>query len=283
MNTTTLNASRVAALGVAALAGVTACSKQRERAAETPQATTQAVAPPAGTPHWDYEAEGPAVWASLSPAYAACAAGRSQSPIDIATTAASSQPALRMSYRPASLRVVHHEHMADGINNGHTIQINYGGADTLTVGDERHALVQYHFHAPSEHTIGGRHSPMEMHLVHKSAAGNLAVVAVFIEEGQRNAAFEPVWANLPTEKGMELHYEHVQVDVDDLLPQNRSAYRYAGSLTTPPCSEGVKWLILATPIQLSTEQIGAFTAIVRDNNRPVQPLNGRSVALDRVR
>ncbi len=282
MHTKVLPSSRAVALGSALLLGAS-CAKQAEQPpAEAPRVATRAIVPPAEAPHWNYGDAGPAVWATLSPAFASCAAGKNQSPIDIVPPSPSAAPVVATSSRPASLRIVHHEHMADGINNGHTIQINYGGADTLTVGDERFALVQYHFHAPSEHTISGRHAPMEMHLVHKSAAGNLAVLGVLIEEGGANSAFAPVWANLPTAKGMETHYQDLQVDVDDLLPVNRTAYRYSGSLTTPPCSEGVRWFILATPIQLSTEQVGAFKAVVQGNNRPVQPLNNRPVVLDGV-
>jgi len=183
---------------------------------------------------------------------------------------------------PAELKIAHHEHVADGINNGHTVQINYPGADTLTLGDQSFGLVQYHFHGPSEHTIDGRHTPMEMHLVHKSGTSTLAVIGVLIEAGAHNAAFDPIWSNLPAQKGQETHYPAVKVDVDALLPAVRAAYRYDGSLTTPPCSEGVKWVVLSTPIQLSAEQIKAFTQLIPDNNRPTRALNGRTVTSDVV-
>jgi carbonic anhydrase len=248
-----------------------------------PQPKTTAVAAPT-TPHWDYGTEhGPASWASLSPEFATCASGKSQSPIDIAKARTERVTELRASYTPAELRVVHHEHVADGINNGHTIQVNYTGADTLTLGDESFKLLQYHFHSPSENTVDGKHFPMEMHLVHKSDAGKLAVLGVFIEEGSENPAYAPVWSNLPKQKGMEFHLEHVQVNVDDLLPAQRSSYRFDGSLTTPPCSEGVKWVVLAQPAQLSAAQIAAFRAVIHDNNRPTQPLNGRRIVTDRVK
>ncbi len=238
---------------------------------------------PHGAPHWTYKGEeGPASWGDLSPEFATCSSGRSQSPIDIGKASSASLPELRAAFRPVDLKIVHHEHRADAINNGHTIQVNYPEGDTLAVGDTKYALVQYHFHSPSEHTVGGKHSPMEMHLVHKSASGSLAVIGVLIEEGAHNAAFDPVWSNLPNAKGVESHFEHVKVDVDDLLPKTLTTWRYDGSLTTPPCSEGVKWLVMTTPIQLSPAQIAAFTALVKDNNRPVQPLNGRAIATDRV-
>jgi carbonic anhydrase len=268
--------------------GAAACTSSEAPKAEpakpsSPQVATRPVAAPAGVPHWTYEGEeGPASWGKLSPDFGACTAGRSQSPIDIGKTKSASLPELRAAFRPAELKIAHHEHHADAINNGHTIQVNYTEGDKLTVGDATYELVQYHFHSPSEHTIRGKHSPMEMHLVHKSASGDLAVVGVLIEEGAHNAAFDPVWSNLPKAKGVESHFEHVKVNVDDLLPKTRTTWRYDGSLTTPPCSEGVKWLVMTTPIRLSPAQIRSFTELVNGNNRPVQPLNGRVVATDRV-
>ncbi len=113
---------------------------------------------------------------------------------------------MKLALMPGTLRIAHHEHVADGINNGHTIQINYEGADTLVIGGDSYDLVQYHFHNQSEHSVAGKRFPMEMHMVHKSDAGKLAVVGVFIEEGAHNAAFDPIWNNLPTQKGVETHY-----------------------------------------------------------------------------
>jgi carbonic anhydrase len=265
------------------LAACTQPAPEPTPAPSPPQARTKAVAAPT-TPHWDYGPEhGPANWASLSPDFATCASGRSQSPIDIVETKTETVAELQASYSPAELRVVHHEHVADGINNGHTVQVNYAGADTLTIGDESFPLVQYHFHSPSENTVEGRHYAMEMHLVHKSAAGKLAVLGVFIEEGAENPAYAPVWSNLPKQKGTEFHLEHVTVNVDDLLPEQRTTYRFDGSLTTPPCSEGVKWLVFTEPVQLSAQQIATFRAVIDGNNRPTQPLNRRRIVTDRVR
>jgi carbonic anhydrase len=244
---------------------------------------TRPVAPAPSDPHWSYEGEsGPSAWGGLSPKFSACAEGKSQSPIDIAGASPGALAALSANFRPAALRIAHHEHIADAINNGHTIQVNYTEGDTLTVGDASYELLQYHFHGPSEHTLEGKHFPMEMHMVHKAADSSLAVIGVFIEEGAHNTAFDPIWANLPKEKGIETHFEGVTVDVDALLPRTRTTYRYDGSLTTPPCSEGVKWFVMTEPIQLSKDQIGAFTALVEGNNRPVQPLNDRTVVTDRV-
>jgi carbonic anhydrase len=123
---------------------------------------------------------------------------------------------------------------------------------------------------------------MEVHFVHKSASGALAVVGVFVEQGKHNAAFAPIWANLPSQKSVESHFEHVQVNVDDLLPHSTKSYRYEGSLTTPPCSEGVKWIVMKSPIQLSAQQIKKFTSLIKGNNRPVQSLNHRVTVTDAV-
>jgi len=245
--------------------------------------TTRPVAPPADTPHWTYEGEkGPRFWGKLDPDFALCQEGHNQSPIDIEKTSSATLPKLRADFSPAKLQIVHHEHIADEINNGHTIQINYSEGDTLTIGDTNYELIQFHFHSPSEHTVHGKHYPMEVHFVHKSSSGALAVVGVFIEQGAHNAAFDPIWANLPKQKGVESHFEHVKIDVDNLLPHSHKSYRYDGSLTTPPCSEGVKWIVMKSPIHLSKEQIKTFTAIIKGNNRPVQPLNHRVAVTDAV-
>jgi len=233
-------------------------------------------------PHWDYEEHGPTTWGKVSPAFIACAEGKSQSPIDIRNAEASKSAEIRAAYKPASLRIVHNIHTADVVNTGHSIQVNFPQGDSLTIGDATYSLLQFHFHGPSEHTVNGKHFPMEMHLVHMSADKKLAVISVLIEQGKANKAFDPIWANLPNKRGIETHLENVIVDVEQLMPKNRSAYRYDGSLTTPPCSEGVKWIVVKDPVQLSEAQIKAFGAIVWKNNRPVQRLNGRKVFADRV-
>jgi carbonic anhydrase len=248
------------------------------KATGTPAAAT------AADPVWHYEGDGgPAHWGTISPKFASCLSGRAQSPIDIVAPARRARfDAVALKFPSASLRIVHHEHVADTVNNRHTIQVNYSEGDTLTVGGTAYQLAQYHFHAPSEHTVSGTPFPMEMHLVHTSADGQLAVIGVLIGEGAHNAAFDPIWAHLRTQKGIEHHLEHVKVDVDALLPTARTTYRYDGSLTTPPCTEGVKWLVMTTPIALSKAQIESFTALFHGNNRPVQSVNGRSVLTDEV-
>ena len=234
-------------------------------------------------PHWDYEEHGPATWGTLSPAFVACAEGHGQSPIDITNAEMSNAPAIRASYKPAALRIVHNIHSADVVNTGHSVQVNFPQGDSLTIGDTTYSLVQFHFHGPSEHSVNGKHFPMEMHLVHMSADKRLAVIGVLIKEGKANKAFDPIWANLPNKRGVETHLEHVTIDVELLLPRNRAAYRYDGSLTTPPCSEGVKWIVIREPVELSKAQIMAFSAILWKNNRPVQPLYGRKILADQVK
>jgi len=244
---------------------------------------TTAVTLPHDATHWTYQGEkGPRFWSKLDPDFSLCEKGHNQSPINIEKTVPATLPKIRADFSPAKLQIVHHEHIADEINNGHTIQVNYSEGDTLTIGDADYELIQFHFHGPSEHTVHGKHYPMEMHFVHKSPSGTLAVVGVFIEQGAHNKAFDPIWANLPKQKGLESHFEHVHVDVDSLLPHSHKSYRYDGSLTTPPCSEGVKWIVMKSPIHLSKEQIRAFTSIIKRNNRPVQPLHHRVTAIDAV-
>ncbi len=273
------------AFALVALALTVAC-KPAPKAPEA--ATAQAAPSPArlpapATPAWSYEgANGPTQWGSLAPAFAACGNGTHQSPIDIVASAPSTLPGIQATHQPLDLHVAHHEHVADGINTGHTIQVNYAGADTLDLGGTRYALAQYHFHSPSEHTVEGKHFPMELHLVHKAADGRLAVIAAFMTEGRSNPALAPVWANLPREKGSEVKVPNVRVDVDELLPTTLTSWRYDGSLTTPPCSEGVAWVVLTTPVEVGAEQLAAFRAIVHDNNRPIQPSNGRAIQTDRV-
>lgn len=251
-------------------------------ASSTPVKTSTAHAEPQAL-HWSYEeAEGPAKWSTLRADWKICSEGRNQSPIDIEKTVRSNSPELKEGFKPVSLNIIHGQHAVDVINNGHSIEVNYADGDTLQIGDQQFQLVQYHFHSPSEHTVSGKHFPMEMHLVHKSAEGKLAVIGVFIEEGEPNAAFDLIWSNLPNTTDLKNHIGNVSIDIGSLLPRSKTIYRYDGSLTTPPCSEEVKWIIMTAPIHLSSRQIEVFRAIIKDNNRPIQALNGRSVITDRI-
>lgn len=215
-------------------------------------------------PHWSYEGDtGPEHWAEIG--YPDCA-GNQQSPVDIPADAPINEGGITFNYNPSELKI---------INNGHTIKIEYDEGSSIIFGDKEYKLLQYHFHAPSEHTINGEYYDMELHLVHQSDDGEYAVVGVMIKAGSENENYTPVWEHLPAEEGELQTISGVSVNAIDLLPEDKSYYHYMGSFTTPPCTEGVKWFILSTPVELSSEQIDAFRAIYDGNNRPVQPLNDR--------
>jgi carbonic anhydrase len=226
----------------------------------------------AGEQHWSYQgATGPAGWGSLEADFKSCSLGLEQSPIDLRGPVRASVGALRVGYRPAPLRVW---------NNGHTIQCNYAPGSSMTIHGRTYGLVQFHFHTPSEHTLGGEHAPLELHLVHQDENKNLAVLGVFLKEGQENAALEPIWAHAPASEGPEREIPGVQIDAADLVPAADAYYTYLGSLTTPPCSEGVRWIVLARAITLSSAQIAKFKSIFPMNARPTQPLNQRFVLME---
>lgn len=259
-------------------AGVSACRHAPGLAGRLLAALLLAGSAGAGEIHWGYgDHDGPEHWHRLHPAFAICGEGREQSPIDLGVVKGELRIPISYSYEPVQLRIARTEHVVDVLNNGHTIQVDYDEGSTIEMDGAAYELVQYHFHAPSEHTLNGLHYPMEMHLVHQSGEGELLVVAVFIREGEHNEAFAPVWEHLPEEIGEAFHLEHVLVNIDDLLPDDRRTLRYTGSLTTPPCKEGVHWVVLSNPVAISRDQIGAFTRIVDGNARPVQARNGREV------
>lgn len=220
-------------------------------------------------PHWSYKgADGPAEWGKLDSAYATCSTGKTQSPIDIKGAKAADLPALKMDYNAVPLNI---------IDNGHTIQVNYAPGSTLTVGDHVYTLKQFHFHHPSEEHINGKKYELVAHLVHADTNGNLAVVAILFNKGAANAFLDTVWKNIPSEKEKAMDVPGVTVNVKDLLPSNLGYYTYAGSLTTPPCSEGVTWFVLKTPDTLSAEEVAAFAKHYPMNARPIQPTYGREI------
>ena len=220
--------------------------------------------------HWTYEGvDGPAYWSELDPAYAACSDGSAQSPINITHPRATPLKNLKFSYTMG---------IADVTNNGHTVQANANPGSTMTVNGTTYPLLQIHFHAPGEHEVNGKKYPVEVHFVHKTDAGAIAVVGVLIEEGRHdNKNWEPLVKALSVPVN-----GHVSAALNwsAMLPENQQTFRYAGSLTTPPCSEGVAWNVMATPVKLSHRQIEAFMAAYEGNFRPVQPLNNRSVLFD---
>ncbi len=233
--------------------------------------------------HWGYEADnGPDTWGSMSSEWALCTEGREQSPIDLTNATEIELPAVDI-HMPdeQEVELLNQAGVIHVLDNGHTIQVNAKTSEKLTVGDKSYALVQFHFHAPSEHTVDGERFPMEMHFVHQATDGTLAVVGVLIDEGAYNPGITPLWAHLPQGPGTETTIEIPAGFADFIFPEVGSGfYHYDGSLTTPPCSEGVKWYVRKTPTRLSKDQIAAFTAIYDHNNRPVRALNARTVYLD---
>jgi len=217
---------------------------------------------------WGYSGDiGAASWHELDEAWEVCETGDVQSPIDFADMAGGEAVTPTLDWTRAEA--------ADIIDNGHTIQANLTNAGSLTLDGTEYALVQFHFHAGSEHTVDGERLPLEVHFVHASEAGELAVVGVLFEEGEAAEALEPVWSNLPEGEG-NIPVGDV-VDPTAFLPEDLTAWRYPGSLTTPPCSEGVAWTVMQDTITASPEQIEAFTARYQNNFRPVQPLGEREV------
>lgn len=220
--------------------------------------------------HWEYQGKaGAAHWGELAPDYSACRLGKAQSPIDIRKPGTGTPAPIGFGYRASSAEIV---------NNGHTVQVDLANGGAIDVDGVTYRLVQFHFHTPSEESFNGRRYPLVAHLVHQSDAGDLAVVAVLFKQGRDNAALAPVFAGMPAAAG-EKRAAGAEFDAGALLPARRSYYGYTGSLTTPPCSEGVRWHILKQPVEVSPAQLAAFRKLYRMNARPVQPLNGRVVVV----
>lgn len=240
--------------------------KPREGAALTKPATGKASAQ---KPHWTYAGkEGPENWAKLSPEYAACDAGRNQSPVDI-------EEAIHAVLKP--IRNIQKFSAKDIVNNGHTVQISFKEGNMLVLDNAAYQMKQVHFHAPSENKIHGKSYPLEAHFVHADSKGNLTFIGVMFKEGKENPGLAKLWLQMPNEEGAPILLK-TRVIPSELMPENRSYYRFSGSLTTPPCTEGVRWILLKTPVTASKEQIELFErATHHHNNRPVQALNGRVI------
>ena len=218
---------------------------------------------------WDYGKEhGPQHWADLDPAFAACKAGHRQSPIDIAETVEADLPAIEFDYRPSPLRIV---------DNGHTVMATYAPGSSIRVGGHRYELKQIHFHRPSENTLHGKAYAMEAHLVHADDTGRLAVVAVLLQEGTENALVRDLWSHLPSAKEKEEVDEAVRIDAARLLPASHGYFAFDGSLTTPPCSENVDWMVMKDPVQVSADEIARFARLYPNDARTTQPPYGRVV------
>jgi carbonic anhydrase len=238
-------------------------------AAKAPPPPAEPAAPDYSHVHWGYAGLGaPENWAKLRPDYALCGNGKRQSPIDIKGGIKVDLEPIRFDYRPSQFSVT---------DNGHTIQVNVGEGSGFTLTGRNYQLVQFHFHRPAEERINGKGYEMVAHLVHREADGSLAVLAVLLERGMENPVIQTIWNHLPLEVGQEVAPPDVVLDLMKLLPEKREYYAYMGSLTTPPCTENVLWLVLKQPVAVSPEQIGIFARLYPYNARPVQPANDRLI------
>lgn len=245
-----------------AVAGVETVAEDQEAAVE-----------PGEDAHWSYQGEnGPERWGELDTDYTTCSTGTEQSPIDISGAEQADLSTIDFSYLETAVNIR---------NNGHTIQVNYDEGSSIEVNGVTYNLEQFHFHMPSEHAVDGELSDAEMHFVHHSTDGEAAVVGLLINSGEENTVLAPVWEHLPAEETPEAEtIADVRLNAADILPDGSTYYTYPGSLTTPGCGERVTWLVMTTPIEMSMEQIEQFKAIIGPNNRPLQPLNDRSLLED---
>ena len=229
----------------------------------------------AGDKKWTYGGKtGPDKWSTLETGFAECKLGQFQSPIDIpdANTRKGDFASMLFNYKPSPLKMV---------DNGFTIQVDYAPGSSFSIDDKRYELMQFHFHKPSEEKIDGKGHEMDVHLVHRAQDGKLAVIAVLLDTGKENPVVKTLMNNLPKEKGKETMVEKATINALDLLPDNKGYYRFAGSLTTPPCSENVTWFVLKKPVQISADSIARFGKTYPMNARPVQPINGRDIEATR--
>ena len=225
----------------------------------------------AGEVHWTYEGEnGPPAWGGLKPEFNLCAIGKRQSPIAIKGDTTLQGPAepIEFAYTPSTGTVV---------NNGHTIQVEVQGDNSITVRNSTYKLLQFHFHTPSEEMVNTKRYAMVAHLVHKNAVGQLAVVSVLMEQGEPSSFIDKVWTYMPLDTNDRVRMPDNLVDMNEILPADKRYYQYFGSLTTPPCTEGVLWLVIKQPLRISPEQFKLFSQQFPFNARPVQPVNGRLV------
>jgi len=227
-----------------------------------------AASPAKARGEWSYSGDtGPEHWASLKPEFSQCGKGQRQSPIDIHDGIPVELDPIAFDYRPSAFRV---------IDNGHTVQVNMAPGNRITVNGRRHELVQFHFHRPSEERLNGKQFDMVVHLVHKDIEGKLAVIAILISEGKGHPLVQQVWNNLPLEKFTE-QPGLATIDLNQILPEQRQYVTYMGSLTTPPCQEGVLWMVFKQPVTASAEQMATFARLHPMNARPVQPTAGRLI------
>ena len=224
-----------------------------------------ATASAADGPHWEYEGDhGAAKWGDMDSKFKACSVGAEQSPIDLTAAIRASGDHIGISWKAEAYEVV---------NNGHTIQLNAKAGGTLTIGKRTYEMKQFHFHTPSEHAVDGKRTSMEVHFVHATPEGRLAVIGVLMVGGGKNTAFSTIMANAPKKEGSAALKDKMVPDA--FLPKTREYFRYEGSLTTPPCAEVVDWNVFGKTIAVADKDIAAFKALFPMNARPLQPLNRR--------
>ncbi len=221
--------------------------------------------------HWSHSGDtGPEHWGSLSTEYATCDSGKQQSPINIINSIKTDLPQLQFNYQQFPLTI---------INNSHTIGIRTkNAAGSLVVGDQSYKILGFHSHSLSEGAIDGKHADMVMHLVHKSDAGKIAVVAIYFNKGEANPLIATLWKMIPKKVNELEHHKDIQIDITKMLPTDSNYYTYDGSFTTPPCTEGVKWIVLKQPMTISVAQLEQYNKLYSNNVRPLQPLNGRKIS-----
>jgi carbonic anhydrase len=262
-------ASRAAAAAKAKKAAE--LQRQREQAAAVALATLAATpAAPvfAQSNTWAYDGDtGPANWGKINASWTKCGTGNRQSPIDLRDGMKVDLEQIAFDYRSSGFNV---------IDNGHTIQVGVGLGNYITVQNRTYELQQFHFHRPSEEKINGRGTEMVVHLVHKDGEGNVAIIAVLLERGAPNGMIQTVWNNLPLEKNQAVT-PVVALDVNDILPKKRDYFTFMGSLSEPPCTEGVLWLVMKQPMPASPAQMALFSRLYPLNARPIQPGGGRVV------
>jgi carbonic anhydrase len=229
------------------------------------------------TPHWSYSGDsGPTHWSAMSPRFIECGKGNAQSPIDLETRDAKTGKA-------GPFHIDYEKGAVDLVNDGHTVEADVGDVrDKVFFDGDTYRLDQFHFHAPSEHTEDGSHFPLEIHFVNENQNKRVVVLGVMVKLGKENESLAPVLSRLPASEndGSAKGRAPVTVDLASVLPADHKAFVYTGSLTTPPCTEGVHWIVMTQPIEMSQDQITAFTRIFPDNHRPLQKANGREVDND---
>lgn len=243
---------------------------------------------------WGYTGnDGPTHWAKLSPDFALCETGKTQSPINILKEAATSKNALKIHYLPAPMVILDDGetnlligHDQTIINDGHTIQLNFPKKslhEFIVFQGKKYRLVQFHLHIPAENQIAGKSFPFEIHFVHQGENGTLAVIAVLANIGKANPYIDEIVKHMPEDAGKEKTIKGERINPFNFLPKKHDYYHFAGSLTTPPCSEGVQWLVMKDTITISTEQIAKLKTVIKeDNARPLQHLHGRKIGYSKI-